>query len=48
MLLLSLFNGPEVLPSGSVKAKMFTEIFFESTHLDDLGISLPAFPQELI
>ena len=39
-----LFNGPEVLPSASDKAKMFAENFPKTLNLDDSGISLPVFP----
>ena len=39
-----LFNGPEVLPSASHKAKLFAENFSLNSNLDDLGISLPVFP----
>ena len=35
-----LFNGLEVLPSASDKAKLFAE----NSNLDDSGISLPVFP----
>ena len=38
-----LFNGPEVLPSASDKAKLFDENFSKSPNLDDSGMSLPAF-----
>ena len=38
-----LFNGPEVLPSASDKAKFFDENFSLKTNLDDSGISLPVF-----
>ena len=41
-----LFNNPEVLPSAYDKAKLFTTIFSENSNLDDLGISLPAFPSK--
>ena len=40
----SLFNGPEVLPSASDKAKLFAENFSKNSNLDDSGISLPVFP----
>ena len=30
------------------KAKLFAENFFKNSNLDDTGISLPAFPLELI
>ena len=36
-----LFNGPEVLPSASDKAKLFAKNFSKNSNLDD---SLPAFP----
>ena len=39
-----LFNGPEVLSSGSDKAKLFSENFSKNSNLDDSGISLPVFP----
>ena len=39
-----LFNGLEVLPSVSDKAKLFSENFSKNSNLDDSGISLPAFP----
>ena len=39
-----LFNGLEVLPSASDKAKLFAENFFKNSNLDDSGISLTAFP----
>ena len=39
-----LFNGPEVLPSASDKAKLFAENFSKNSNLDDSGISLPVFP----
>ena len=39
-----LFNGPEVLPSASDKAKLFAENFSNNFNLDDSGISLPVFP----
>ena len=39
-----LFNGPEVLPSASEKAKLFAENFSKDSNLDDSGISLPVFP----
>ena len=37
-------NGPEVLSSGSDKAKLFPEKFSKKSNLDDSGISLPVFP----
>ena len=39
-----LFNGPEVLPSVSDKAKLFAENFSKKSNLHDSGISLPLFP----
>ena len=39
-----LFNGPEVLPSASDKAKLFAENFSLNSNLDESGISLPVFP----
>ena len=39
-----LFNGPEVLPSASDKAKLFAKNFSKNSNLDDSGISLPIFP----
>ena len=42
--ILPLFNGPEVLPSTSDKAKSFPKNFSKSSNLDDSGISLPGFP----
>ena len=39
-----LFNGPEVLSSGSDKAKLFAENFSLNSNLDDSGVSLPVFP----
>ena len=39
-----LFIDPEVLSSGSDKAKLFTENFSRNSNLDDSGISLPVFP----
>ena len=40
----SLFNGPEVLPSASDKAKLFAENFSLNSNLDDLSVSLAVFP----
>ena len=40
----SLFNGSEVLPSTSDKAKLFAENFSKNSNLDESGISLPVFP----
>ena len=39
-----LFNGPEVLPSATDKAKLFAENFSKNSSLDDSAISLPVFP----
>ena len=39
-----LFNGLELLPSGSDKAKLFAENFSGKSNLDNSGISLPVFP----
>ena len=39
-----LFNGTEVLPSPSDKAKLFPENFSLNSNLDDSGVSLPVFP----
>ena len=39
-----LFNGPEMLSSASVKAKLFAESFSKNSNLGDSGISLPTFP----
>ena len=39
-----LFNGPEVLSSGSDKAKLFAKNFSKNSNLDDPGVSLPVFP----
>ena len=38
-----LFNGSEVLSSGSYKAKLFAENFYKNSNLDDSGISFPVF-----
>ena len=38
-----LFNGPEVLPSASDKAKLFSKNFSKNSNLDDSDISLPIF-----
>ena len=43
-----LFNGPEVLSSGSDKAKLFAENFSKNSNLDDSGISLPVSLLDLI
>ena len=40
----SLFNGPEVLPFASDKARLFAKNFSENSNLDDSGISLPVLP----
>ena len=39
----SLFNGPEVLPSASDKAKLFAKNFSKNSNLDGSVISLPVF-----
>ena len=39
-----LFNGPEVLPSSSDKAKLFAKNISKNPNLDDSSISLPVFP----
>ena len=39
-----LFNGSEMLASASDKARLLADNFFKNSHLDDLCISLPAFP----
>ena len=44
----SLFNGSEVLPSASDKAKLFAENFSKNSNLDESGISLPVSLLELI
>ena len=41
-----LYNGPEVLPSSSDKAKLFPENVSRNSNLDDSGISLPVFLSE--
>ena len=38
------FKDPEVLSSASNKAKLFARNFSKNSNLDDLVISLPAFP----
>ena len=38
-----LFNGLELLPSASDKAKLFVGKFSKNSNLDDSGISLPVF-----
>ena len=38
-----LFNGPEVLSSGSDKTKLLAENFSKNSNLDDSGIYLPVF-----
>ena len=42
--ILALFNGLEVLPSASDKAKLFPENFSQNSNLVDSVISLPVFP----
>ena len=39
-----LFNNAEVLPSASHEAKLFPNSFSKNTNIDDLDVSLPAFP----
>ena len=39
-----LFNGPEVLPSASDKAKLSAKDFSKNSNLDDSGNSSPVFP----
>ena len=39
-----LFNGPDVLPSASDKAKLFAVNFSKNSNLDDSGLSLSVFP----
>ena len=39
-----LFNGPQVLSSGSDKAKLFAENFLKNSNLHDSDVSLPVFP----
>ena len=39
-----MFNGPEVLPSTSDKAKLFAKNFSKNSNLDDSSIPLPVFP----
>ena len=39
-----LFNGPEVLPSASDKAKLFSKSYSRKSNHDDSGILLPFFP----
>ena len=41
--ILPLFNKPELLPSASNKAKLFSKNFSYNSSLDDSGISLPVF-----
>ena len=41
-----LFNGPEVLPSASIKVKLFDENVSKSSNLDGSGISLSVFPSK--
>ena len=38
-----LFNGLEVFPSASDKAKLFAKNFFKNSNLDDSGISFQIF-----
>ena len=37
-------SGPGVLPSAFDKAKLFAKNFSKNFSIDDLGVSLPAFP----
>ena len=39
-----LFNGQNMLPSASDKAKLLAKNFSKNSNLDDSGISLPIFP----
>ena len=39
-----LYNGPEVLGSTFVKAKLYTEVFFKNSNLHDSGNFLIALP----
>ena len=39
-----LFNNTEVLPSASHEAKLFPNSFSKNSNVDDLDVSLPAFP----
>ena len=39
-----LFNGSEMFPSESDKAKLFAKNFSKNSNLDYSGISLPVFP----
>ena len=39
-----LFNGPQVLSSGSDKAKLFAETYLKNSNLHDSDVSLPVFP----
>ena len=43
LIVLSLFQGPEVLSSTSDKAKLFAENLSNNSNLDDSDISLPVF-----
>ena len=43
LIVLSLFQGPEVLSSTSDKAKLFAENLSSNSNLDDSDISLPVF-----
>ena len=42
--MLPLFNGPEMLPSASDKAKLFAKNFSKDSNPHESGISLPVFP----
>ena len=39
-----LFNNAEVLPSASHEAKLFPNSFSKNSNVDDLDVSIPAFP----
>ena len=39
-----LFNNPEVLPTASLKSKLFAENLSTNSNLYDSGINLPVFP----
>ena len=41
--ILPLFNSPELLPSASHKAKLFSENFSNTSNFDESGIFLPVF-----
>ena len=43
-----LFNGPELLPPASDKARLFAENFSKNSNLVDLGISSPLSLLQLI